>query len=108
MLGKITWRKEDVNSAEYHAALEEFRQKINHLDDEMLQLLSQRMKIAEKIALYKKENNITILQTGRWQEILDRLGSRADKLGLSREFLTQYLDALHMESINHQKSVLDS
>ena len=105
MLGKIIWRKEDVNSEEYHAALEEFRQKINHLDDELLQLLGQRMKIAEKIALYKKENNITILQTGRWQEILDRLGSRADKLGLSREFLTQYLDALHMESINHQKNV---
>ena len=108
LLTKITWRKEDVNSASYHAALEQLRQKINHLDDEVLQLLGNRMKIAEKIALYKKENNITILQTNRWQEIQERLGARAEQLGLSRAFLTQFLDAIHMESINHQKNVMDN
>src|SRR4026207_2107508 len=72
MLGEIIWRKEDVASEEYHAALEKLRQQINHLDDELMFILSQRMKIAEKIATYKKENNITILQTKRWNEILER------------------------------------
>ena len=69
---------------------------INHLDDEMMQILSQRMKVAEKIAEYKKENNITILQTNRWNEILDRACKRAEKLGLSKEFITKYFDAVHM------------
>src|SRR6478609_3281164 len=72
MLGEITWRKEDVNSEEYHAALEKLRQQINHLDDELMQLLGQRMKIAEKIGEFKKNNNITVLQTNRWNEILER------------------------------------
>jgi chorismate mutase len=108
ILNQIVWRKEDINSPEYHAALETYRQKINHLDDELLQLLGQRMKIAESIAKYKKENEITILQTSRWQEILERLGKKGDALGLSGEFIANYLDALHMESINHQKKVLDS
>jgi chorismate mutase len=108
LLGEIVWRKEDVASEEFHAALEKLRNQINHLDDEMMQILSQRMKVAEKIAEYKKENNITILQTNRWNEILNRACQRAEKLGLSREFITKYFDAVHMESISHQTKVFNS
>jgi len=108
MLGEIVWRKEDVASEEFHAALEKLRNQINHLDDEMMQILSQRMKVAEKIAIYKKENDITILQTNRWNEILNRACERAEKLGLSREFITKYFDAVHMESISHQTKVFNS
>lgn len=108
MLASITWRREDVNSEEYHAALEKLRQQINQLDDELMQILGQRMKIAEQIGQYKKDNNITILQTGRWNEIIERATAKGEKIGLSKEFVTQYFDAVHMESINHQKKVLDS
>ncbi len=108
MLEHIIWRREDVNSAEYHAALEALRQKIDHLDDELMQILGQRMKISEQIGQYKKDNNITILQISRWNEIIERASVKGDKFGLSREFITKYLDAVHMESINHQKKVLDS
>jgi len=51
--------------------LKKLRQQINHLDDELMQILSQRMKVSEKIGLYKKENGITILQTNRWNSILE-------------------------------------
>lgn len=108
MLDTIIWRKEDIASEEFHQALEKLRQQINHLDDELMQILSQRMKIAEQIGLYKKENNITILQTNRWNEILERAFVKGDKIGLSKEFITKYFDAVHMESINHQKKVMDS
>lgn len=108
MLSEIIWRKEDVNSEEFHAALEKLRQQINHLDDELMQILGQRMKVAEKIGDYKKNNNITILQTNRWNQILERAYQRGDKLGLSREFITRYFDAVHMESINHQNQVMNA
>ncbi|PZX63591.1 chorismate mutase [Hydrotalea sandarakina] len=108
MIGSINWRKEDVPSAEYHAALEKLRQQINHLDDELMQILSQRMKVAEKIGLYKKENNITILQTNRWNHILERAYAKGEKLGLSREFITRYFDAVHMESIQHQNKIMNA
>jgi chorismate mutase len=108
MLGNIIWRREDIASEAFHQALEKLRHQINHLDDEMMQILSQRMKVAEKIAEYKKENNITILQTNRWNEILDRACKRAEKLGLSKEFITKYFDAVHMESISHQTKVFNS
>ena len=108
MLDSIVWRREDVNSEEYHAALEKLRQQINQLDDELMQILSRRMIIAEQIGQYKKDNNITILQTNRWNEIIERATARGEKIGLSKEFITRYFDAVHMESINHQKKVLDS
>lgn len=108
MLDSITWRKEDSASEEFHVALEKLRQQINHLDDELMQILGQRMKIAEKIGEYKKNNNITILQTNRWNEILDRAFKKGDKLGLSKEFITKYFDAVHMESINHQNKIMNA
>jgi chorismate mutase len=108
MLETIIWRKEDINSAEFHAALEKLRQQINNLDDELMQILGQRMRIAEQIGNYKRENNITILQTTRWNEIIERAFLKGDKLGLSKEFITKYFDAVHMESINHQKKIMDA
>jgi len=108
MLDAIIWRKEDSNSEEYHAALEKLRQQINHLDDELMQILGQRMKISEKIGEYKKNNSITILQTNRWNSILERAFQKGDKLGLSKEFIVKYFDAVHMESINHQNKIMNS
>jgi chorismate mutase len=108
MLGSIRWRKEDVASEEYHAALEKLRQQINQLDDELMQILSTRMKVSEKIGQYKKENDITILQTNRWNSILERAFLKGEQLGLSREFITKYFDAVHMESINHQNKVMNA
>ena len=108
MLSTIIWRKEDVASEEYHMALEKMRQQINHLDDELMHLLGQRMKIAAKIGEYKKDNNITILQTKRWNEILERAFKKGEKYSLSQEFITKYFDAVHMESISHQNKVFHS
>src|SRR2546423_3568984 len=108
LLDQIIWRKEDINSEEYHAALEKLRQQINHLDDELMQILGQRMKIAEKIGEYKKNNDITILQTNRWNEILERAFRKGDTLGLSKDFITKYFDAVHMESISHQNKIMNS
>jgi chorismate mutase len=73
-----------------------------------MQILGQRMKTAEQIGKYKRENNITILQTSRWNEIIERAFLKGDKLGLSKEFIMKYFDAVRMESINHQKKIMDS
>jgi chorismate mutase len=108
MIGSIIWRKEDISSEELHAAMEKMRAQINQLDDELLQLLGQRMKVADKIGQYKKDNNITILQTNRWNAILERAFANGEKMGLSKEFITKYFDAVHMESINHQNRIMNS
>jgi chorismate mutase len=108
LLGSIKWRHETTTEKEFITALEKLREQINHIDDELMQLLGQRMKIADKIGTYKKDNNITILQTNRWNSILERAFVKGEKLGLSKEFITKYYDAVHMESINHQNKIMNS
>ncbi|MDR3712119.1 MAG: chorismate mutase [Puia sp.] len=108
LLDSIKWRHETSTEKEFITALEKLREQINHIDDELMQLIGQRMKIADKIGEYKKSNNITILQTNRWNSLLERAFAKGDKLGLSREFITKYYDAVHMESINHQNKIMNS
>lgn len=108
MLDAIKWRVEDVSSESFHAALDKLREQINHVDDELMDLLAQRMRIAEKIGEYKRNNSVTILQTNRWNQILEKSFQKADKIGLSRDFVTRYLDAVHMESINRQNRIMNS
>src|SRR6188474_2118633 len=108
MLDALIWRNENTDKADFLTALATLREQINHLDDELLTLIGQRMKIADKIGQFKKKNNITILQTNRWNDILLRAFKKGEHLGLSKEFITKYYDALHLESINHQNKVMNS
>lgn len=103
----LTWRKENTSAAGFVNALSSLREQINQVDDELLTLIGRRMKLADKIGEYKRDNNITILQTNRWNEILDRAFVKGAQLGLSKEFIVRYFDAVHMESINHQNKVMN-
>jgi len=107
ILDNLVWRSENTTEKEFLTALATLREQINHIDDELLTLIGQRMKIADKIGEYKRDNNITILQTNRWNDILERATAKGELLGLSKEFITKYFDAVHMESINHQNKIMN-
>lgn len=104
----IVWRHESTSENSFNLALEKLREQINQIDDELMQLISQRMKIADKIGEYKKNNNITILQTTRWNEILVKAQQKGKLLGLGEDFIEKYFAAIHMESINHQNKIMNS
>ncbi len=103
----LKWRLENSDEKRFVDALSKLREQINQLDDELMALLGQRMKISNQIGKYKRENNITILQTNRWNEILGKAFLKGEKLDLSKDFITKYFDAVHMESINHQNRVMN-
>ncbi len=107
ILGSLIWRMENTDQPEFINALSHLREQINQVDDELLTLIGQRMKLADKIGIYKRENNITILQTSRWNDILERAFEKGERLGLSKEFITRYFDAVHLESISHQNKIMN-
>ena len=107
ILDSLIWRSETSNEKEFLTALATLREQINQVDDELLALIGQRMKIADKIGEYKRENNITILQTHRWNEILAKAFVKGELLGLSKDFITKYFDAVHLESISHQNKIMN-
>lgn len=108
LLNDLVWRHESTTEQEFITALTTLREQINQVDDELMTLLGQRMKLSDQIGEYKKNNDITILQTNRWNEILERAFQTGEKLGLSKEFITRYFDAVHLESIQHQNKIMNS
>ena len=39
---------------------------------------------------------------------MEKAFAKGEKLSLSKEFITKYYDAVHMESINHQNKIMNS
>ncbi len=107
MLGKLILRKANIESNALLSTLEELRHEIDKYDDRLVEILEHRMAVARKIGLYKKSNNITILQTSRWDEILRHRIEQAAQKGLSEEFIIKVFRAIHEESINHQTRVMN-
>lgn len=108
ILESLIWRERTSDSEPVMAVLDEYREVIDQIDDELMQLLAKRMSMAERIGEYKKDNKLTILQTSRWNEILERGMNLGKNLGLSYEFVSTFLESVHMESINHQNRVMNS
>jgi chorismate mutase len=106
LLSSLTWRSGESMAQEF-GELSKLREQINQVDEELLALLGHRMKVADEIGLFKKENNITIFQAVRWNEILEMALDRGPLLGLSEEFIRSYFDAIHLESIAHQTRVMN-
>lgn len=88
--------------------LDTFRKQVNALDCELFDILVKRMNISEEIGRFKKEHNITILQEEHWKNLLEARLKMANDLNLSNDFIRSILDAIHLESITRQISVMNS
>ena len=86
--------------------LDNLRAQINVHDNQLINILGNRMKVAEKIGLLKKKNNVAVLQSKRWNEILGKMILEGDEKNLSEEFILKVFKAIHQESINHQEKIL--
>lgn len=105
LIDDLVLREYDPEKLQESDTLTRLRSQIDHVDDELINILSSRMKIAREIGSYKKEKNITILQSDRWNEILKKYVQKANNSGLSEEFITKFIKAVHDESINQQDDV---
>lgn len=91
-------------TADMRDRLQELRDLIDQLDEEIAQKLGTRMEIAARIGDHKREHQVAILQPERWERIMERLLVLAPHLELSPEFVREYMDAVHRESIRRQSS----
>lgn len=108
LLSRLILRQPLSKDSKFLDVLGELRSQIDIYDDQLLDLLEQRMSVAATIGKYKKENNITILQASRWEEIIQKAVSKGSSKGLSEEFISLLFKAIHQESINHQNIIMNS
>lgn len=99
-------RVEEGNEVEFKNKLNTLRTKIDVMDHQLIETLGKRMKIADEIGAIKKQQNVAILQTKRWNEVLGKMILEGEEYNLSEEFILKIYKAIHQESINHQKKVI--
>ncbi len=87
--------------------LDDLRFKIDQYDNELVDILQKRMEAANTIGQYKKANNMTILQSGRWESILDKHLAQSTHTRLSERFINKLFKAIHEESIAHQTEIMN-
>ena len=105
MMQDLKIREEEGSEIEYTNKLNTLRTQINVIDQQLLDSLGKRMKVADDIGTLKKENNVSILQTKRWNEILGKMILEGKEKNLSEEFILKMFKAVHQESINHQQDI---
>ncbi len=106
LIENLSIRNSSSNNIGFINILEQYRNQIDSLDMQMLELLSQRMDIVEEIGEYKKENNVTILQLRRWENILRTRIEHGNNLNLPQEFIKKLLQLVHKASIQKQTEVM--
>ena len=106
MLGNIIVREKDSDSPQYKEGIDHLRAQIDIIDENILYILNSRMTVSRKIGQYKKEHNIAILQTSRWDKVLEDMVKKGKAYGLSERFLEAVFNAIHEESILVQNEIL--
>ena len=108
MMEDLKIRTLTSNEADYKNKLNTLRTQIDVIDHGILETLGKRMKVAVSIGELKKQKNVAVLQTKRWNEILGNMILEGEKKGLSEEFVLKMFKAIHQESINNQEKVINS
>lgn len=108
MITEMKLRHDFEDDSNFQSKLDQLREVINHIDDELINLLSNRMNVVREIGDYKKDNNITIYQSKRWNEIIDKSKVQAARSGLSEKFIIKFIKAIHDESIDQQERIFNS
>ncbi|MDX9725559.1 MAG: chorismate mutase [Bacteroidales bacterium] len=108
LLSRLILRNPVASDPRLLDILGELRQQIDIFDDSLVEILEKRMQVAETIGRYKKENNITILQPTRWDEIIRKVMINGNARGLSSELIDTVFKAIHQESINHQMRIMNN
>ena len=98
-------RKETSAEAEFNNKLGTLRTQIDVIDHQLMEVLGKRMKVSDKIGTLKKANNVAVLQSKRWNEILGKMILEGEQNNLSEEFVLRMFKAIHQESINHQEKI---
>ncbi|MFN9111525.1 MAG: chorismate mutase, partial [Bacteroidota bacterium] len=108
ILKDLRTRSATTDEFDFNDKIAQLRVDIDLADSQLIDILGKRMKIAERIGALKKEKNIAVLQTKRWNEILLKMIREGEEKELSEEFILRLFRAVHLESISHQEKIINS
>lgn len=98
VIRKVTETTESLNA---------LRSQIDEIDNSLIEMLAKRMRISREIGQYKRQHEMTVVQTSRYTEILDKRGAQGVLMGMSPEFVKEVFEAIHEESVRQQMDVMN-
>ncbi len=107
VLDQLVIRYENTDNPQFENQLDLLRSRIDSLDNELLEILASRVEIVKKIGQYKKENNVTALQIGRWSQIMENRVKVGQKLSLNETFIKILFQLIHEDSVRMQTEIMD-
>ncbi|KAA6352621.1 Phospho-2-dehydro-3-deoxyheptonate aldolase [termite gut metagenome] len=87
--------------------LNELRKQIDECDDNLIEILAKRMRISREIGTYKKEHNLTVLQSARYGEILEKRATQGEQCSMDAGFVKNVFEAIHEESVRQQMEIIN-
>lgn len=103
ILGLLVIRDGSVTTEGIH----ELRKQIDELDNQLMELLAKRMRVCREIGQYKKEHNMTVLQTVRYNEIQNKRGAQGALCGMDPDFVRKIFEEVHEESVRQQMEIIN-
>ena len=103
ILASLVPKNSVVSDASIAAQIDSLRSHIDEVDDALLDLLATRMHISREIGLCKKKGGITVLQSSRWEKVLEQVSDGASRRGLDPVFIRNLFNLIHEASIEKQK-----
>ncbi len=88
------------------AGLNELRQQIDSLDNQLINILAERMRVCLAVGEYKKRHGVAVVQSNRYNDLLTRLCKQGAETGLTEQFVKEIMDVIHKESVRQQKELI--
>jgi chorismate mutase len=107
LLDRLVIRNVTTDNKQFENQLELLRNRIDAMDTELLETLSSRMEIVRQIGQYKKDNNVTAFQVGRFSELMDKRVKLGERLNLDPNFVLQLFQHIHEDSVRMQTEIMD-
>jgi len=89
----------------HDSALAKYRLTIDSLDNALVRIIGEREKIVREIGIYKAKHNVSVLQSNRFQQVLNRSIAAGKEQGLSPEFITRLMNLIHDESLRLENEI---
>lgn len=107
VIDSLVYRSDYIDDAVFTNKLDELRNDIDLLDDQLIEILAKRMELVKRIGIYKKENDVTVFQLERWKAVLERTTKLGFPLGLGSPFINGLFNVIHDESIRQQTEMIN-
>ncbi|HEX9563828.1 MAG TPA: bifunctional 3-deoxy-7-phosphoheptulonate synthase/chorismate mutase type II [Gemmatimonadaceae bacterium] len=108
IIAQLKVRRADSPDADFQQSLQLLRDRIDHIDHDLIDLLARRMRVVEEIAGFKRDNNVATLQVSRWTALREDRVERAAEMGLVADYARALYEVIHRESLRRQSEIMNA